>query len=68
MSRALAIGAVLGLALATGSATAAVAAPSVPHTATHAMTVQSSTVTFDHHGGWDDDGDDYCNGVGNMCA
>ncbi|MFJ9542688.1 hypothetical protein ACIRPX_36310 [Streptomyces sp. NPDC101225] len=73
MPRALAISATLGLALATGLATAgyAVAAPSAPHTATTA-TVRSGSVTAADHdgwggwGGWDDDGD--CNGTGNICA
>ncbi|MFE7168445.1 hypothetical protein [Streptomyces sp. NPDC057616] len=67
MPRAFAISAALGLALATGLATAgyAVAAPSAPHHAT----VQSRTVSAaDHDGwGWDDDGGD-CNGTGNICA
>ncbi|MGY6026296.1 hypothetical protein [Streptomyces spinosirectus] len=69
MPRAFAISAALGLALATGLATAgyAVAAPSTLHS--HA-TVQSSTVTAADHGGWggwdDDDGD--CNGTANICA
>jgi hypothetical protein len=68
MPRAFAISAALGIALATGLATAgaAVAAPSAPHHAT----VQSSPVTAADHGGWggwdDDDGD--CNGTANICA
>ncbi|NUQ98095.1 MAG: hypothetical protein HOY79_16625 [Streptomyces sp.] len=64
MSRILAIGAALGLALAAATTTAgsAMAAPSVLHTATKTATVQSSQIAY--HGG--DDGD--CNGVGNQCA
>ncbi|MFI6560696.1 hypothetical protein [Streptomyces sp. NPDC050534] len=67
MPRAFAISAALGLALATGLATAgyAVAAPSTLHS--HA-TVQSSTAAdHDGWGGWDDDDGD-CNGTGNICA
>lgn len=70
MPRAFAISAALGLALATGLATAgyAVAAPSAPH-ATKTATVRSSSVSAADHGwgGWDDDDGD-CNGTGNICA
>jgi hypothetical protein len=72
MPRAFAISATLGIALATGLATAgyAMAAPTAPHTATKTATVQSSPVTAADHGGWggwdDDDGD--CNGTANICA
>ncbi|MEV0368290.1 hypothetical protein AB0I10_00390 [Streptomyces sp. NPDC050636] len=69
MSRALAISAALGLALATGLATAgyAVAAPSALHTATKTTTVQSSPITSVHHGGGGH-GDGDCNGSANICA
>jgi len=65
MSRILAIGAALGFALATATASAgsAMAAPSVLHTAVKTTTVQSSPIAYRHGG---DDGD--CDGVGNQCA
>lgn len=71
MSRAFAISTVLGLALATGMATAgsALAAPSAVHPATKTAAVQSSpsTASFGGWGDWDDDDGD-CNGTGNICA